>query len=66
MRVRADVHLTPRETDVTKRIARGLEDREIADELGIAASTVHVHRDNVYRKTGVRNRTELALWWLMR
>ncbi len=59
-------HLSPRETQVASLISEGFQDREVAERLGIATSTVHVHRDHVYRKLGVRNRTELARWWFNR
>jgi len=56
-----DIHLTQRELEVLKLIAKGLQDREIADELNIAETTVFTHCRNLRKKVQVTNRTELAL-----
>jgi DNA-binding NarL/FixJ family response regulator len=56
--------LTVREREVLAGIARGLQNKEIAAELGISARTVESHRDSLMRKTGLRNvaaLTRLAL-----
>lgn len=54
--------LPPRERDVLVRIARGLSNRQIATELGIAERTVKVHVGSVFRRIGVADRTSAALW----
>lgn len=47
--------LTPREIEVLKLLAEGLEGSEIADRLGICAGTVRTHvehmRDSLDRRT---------------
>ncbi|MCK9874625.1 alpha/beta fold hydrolase [Frankia sp. Ag45/Mut15] len=48
--------LTRRETAVLSELARGLSNRRIAAELGIAESTVARHIANVFQKLGVDNR----------
>jgi DNA-binding NarL/FixJ family response regulator len=53
--------LTPAETRVAKLVAHALKNREIADELGVSEATVGVHLGRVYKKLGLRSRTELAL-----
>jgi DNA-binding NarL/FixJ family response regulator len=56
--------LTVREREVLAGIARGLQNKEIAAELGISTRTVESHRDSLMRKTGLRNvaaLTRLAL-----
>ena len=56
--------LTVREREVLAGIARGLQNKEIAAELGISARTVESYRDSLMRKTGLRNvaaLTRLAL-----
>jgi DNA-binding NarL/FixJ family response regulator len=52
--------MTPRQTDVYLAAARGLPNKLIARELGIAESTVKSHLSAVYSMLGVRNRTEAA------
>lgn len=55
------VALTPREEEVLARVAAGRSDKEIADELGTALSTVKNHLASVYAKWRVRSRTEAAV-----
>lgn len=44
--------LTDRERDVFERLGRGFTTKRIADELGLSARTVEVHRANIKRKLG--------------
>jgi DNA-binding CsgD family transcriptional regulator len=53
--------LTEREREIVELIAGGLRNREIADRLFISLATVKDHNSRIFTKTGVRNRTELAL-----
>ena len=53
--------LTPREHEVLRLIARGLPNKLIARELGIAEKTVKAHVGSVLRKLGVHDRTQAAL-----
>lgn len=53
--------LTPRETDVLRAATRGLSNKEIARELELAEVTVKLHLSAVFRKIGVRSRTEAAM-----
>lgn len=48
------------ETRIVKLVARGLTNPQIARELFIEHSTVRWHLKNVFKKLGVRTRTELA------
>ena len=52
--------LTPRETQVRDLVSRGLPDKQIAERLHISVKTVEKHVGSALRKTGARNRTELA------
>ncbi len=52
--------LTQRERDVMERVARGLPNKLIADELDISVRTVEVHRARVFDKMNVRSAVELA------
>ena len=52
--------LTRRENEVCQLLARGLDVKSIATELGLSHKTVHVHRANAMDKLGVKNNVELA------
>jgi DNA-binding NarL/FixJ family response regulator len=53
--------LTRRETDVLRATARGLSNKEIARELALAEVTIKLHLSAIFRKMGVRSRTEAAM-----
>ena len=57
-----DVELTPTELKVVQFVARGMANREIADELQVSQRTIESHVSNMLGKTGLHNRTELARW----
>ncbi|MFN8113533.1 MAG: LuxR family transcriptional regulator [Solirubrobacterales bacterium] len=52
--------LTPHELRVAMRVADGRTNPEVASELFVSRKTVEHHLSQVYRKLGVRSRTELA------
>lgn len=54
------VPLTPRQMQIVDLMARGANDREIAEELQISASTVHKHVQNALRRTNSKTRSHLA------
>ena len=56
--------LTARELEVLRFVARGLPNREIADELCVSNSTVRVHVSNILSKLHLANRTQAALYAL--
>jgi LuxR family maltose regulon positive regulatory protein len=45
---------------VLRLVADGLSNREIAQKLFIAVSTVKSHTNHIYGKLGVKNRTQAA------
>ncbi|MFF3856030.1 LuxR C-terminal-related transcriptional regulator [Micromonospora sp. NPDC002575] len=52
--------LTDAEARVAAVIADGLSNREAAQRLFVSVKTIEFHLGNIFRKLGVRNRTELA------
>jgi DNA-binding NarL/FixJ family response regulator len=58
------VSLSRRETEVLQGLAKGLANKEIADELSVGVETVRWHLKQIYEKLHVRCRTEAALKFL--
>jgi NarL family two-component system response regulator LiaR len=59
-----DEPLTEREVEVLQSLARGLSNREIADELIVSERTVRTHVSNILAKLHLANRTQAALYAL--
>jgi DNA-binding CsgD family transcriptional regulator len=55
--------LTGTESQISALVAAGRSNREIAGELFISVSTVEAHLTRIYRKLGLRRRTELTTWF---
>lgn len=58
--------LTPREREVLRLVVRGLLNKQIAAELGVALTTVISHRKHITRKLGVRSVAGLTIYAVMR
>lgn len=58
----AVARLTPMERRVLDLVGKGLSNREIADELGIAEKTVKNHVTSVLAKMGLQRRTQVVAW----
>jgi DNA-binding NarL/FixJ family response regulator len=53
--------LTPREREVLTCLCRGMPNKQIARELGLAEKTVKTHVGHILAKLGVTDRTQAAL-----
>lgn len=56
--------LTERELEVLRFVARGMSNREIADELVLSEATVRTHVSNILGKLHLASRTQAALYAL--
>jgi DNA-binding CsgD family transcriptional regulator/tetratricopeptide (TPR) repeat protein len=54
--------LTTREFEVARKIAEGLTNAQLADELSIAPKTASSHVEHILAKLGVSRRAEIAAW----
>jgi predicted ATPase/DNA-binding CsgD family transcriptional regulator len=54
--------LTARELEIATLITRGMSNRSIAEELGIASATVARHIANIMVKLGFSSRLQIAAW----
>ena len=55
-----DICFTPRELDLLDLLRRGMQNKLIANELGISQSTVKAHLRSIMMKLKAKNRTEVA------
>jgi DNA-binding NarL/FixJ family response regulator len=60
-----DVELSKRETDVLIAVAKGMMNKEIADQMNISIHTVISHRKNITRKTGIKSVSGLTVYALL-
>ena len=61
-----DVELSKRETDVLVAVAKGMMNKEIADQMNISIHTVISHRKNITRKTGIKSVSGLTVYALLK
>ena len=55
--------LTEQETEIVECVARGLSNKEIADELFLSEGTVRNYLSNILSKLELRDRTNLAIFY---
>lgn len=53
--------LSPRETEVIQLAARGLTNRQIAEELSVSKDTVKTHLQNIMKKLNASDRTQAVI-----
>jgi NarL family two-component system response regulator LiaR len=61
IRLDTGVKLTTRELEILQLIAKGISNKEIADELKISSRTVKSHMVDIFRKLDVSSRTEAVI-----
>jgi len=61
-RARTEEKLTAREAEVLGLLADGMSNKQIARALGISEGTVKSHLGSAFRRIGVQQRTQAALW----
>ena len=54
--------LTPKETEILHIVSKGASNQEVSEQLGIKCRTVQSHLYYIYKKLGVSNRIQAALW----
>ena len=52
--------LTPREREIFALVSSGLMNKQVAAELGLAETTVKIHRGHITRKMGAKSLAELV------
>ncbi|MEI8373234.1 MAG: response regulator transcription factor [Planctomycetota bacterium] len=57
-----EASLSEREGEVLRQIAHGLTNKQIALALHISYETVKEHVQHIFRKIGIKDRTQAAVW----
>ena len=52
--------LSPRQQEIVRLVAKGLVDKQIAEELGISQRTVRGHLQIIFQRSGVQTRSKLT------
>jgi DNA-binding CsgD family transcriptional regulator len=60
-----DPHLTLREKQIVDLVGQAKLNKEIAHQLHLSEGTIKEYMNKIFRKLGMKNRTELAVWSLM-
>lgn len=61
----AETELSNRETAVLVLVAKGLTNKEIADQLSVSPHTVMSHRKNIVHKTGIKSVAGLTVYAML-
>lgn len=60
-----DIVLTPRERDIVGCIARGLQNKEIAERLFLSVHTVATHRRNICAKLNIHSASGMTIYAIL-
>jgi len=55
-----------RQLQILELLVAGLLNKEIAHKLHLSEGTIKVFMSVIFAKSGMTNRTELAVWWVRR
>jgi DNA-binding NarL/FixJ family response regulator len=58
----SEVPLSSRETAILRHLVRGATNKEIASDLGLTEATVQAQLRQLYRKLGVKDRSQARIW----
>ncbi len=61
-----DVELSKREIDVLVAVAKGMMNKEIAEQMHLSIHTVITHRKNIARKTGIKSVAGLTVYAMIK
>ena len=61
-----EVELSTTEWNIVQQIAQGLSNKEIASSLGFSEGTIRNYLSVILDKLSLRDRTQLAIWYLSR
>lgn len=56
--------ISPKEHSIAELVARGLNNKQVAEALGTTEHMVKNHMRFLYDLSGMSNRTEFSSWWL--
>jgi len=59
---KANVEFSDREVEILHRIAKGMSNKEISEQLFISHRTVERHKENMYKKTDCHNAIKLVVY----
>lgn len=54
--------LSKREAEVAGIVIKGFSNKDIANQLFVTEKTVKFHLTNIYKKMGVKSRSQLIVW----
>ena len=57
-----EASLTERESEVLRQMTQGLTNKQIAAAMNVSYETVKEHVQHIFRKIGLTDRTQAALW----
>lgn len=61
-----DVELSKREIDVLVAVAKGMMNKEIAEQMHLSIHTVITHRKNIAKKTGIKSVAGLTVYAMIK
>ena len=60
------MNLTERDKAILASLATGATTKAIAEVVNLSHGTIRVYIPHIYRKIGVKNNVQAAVWWVTR